>query len=262
MATTGILIFHHGFTDILNSFGLIDYFLNTGLYSSIYLITRDEAKEYVDFFVRERPCVIPKYYPIDFLNGLYSICSKNPVKLMAYLLNIKNYEPLCIGYPDIFNSNPLYKNKFAKHLQTSPLINGASNFVKSFYEAYNIDYNLRITNFSFTRQHDEEEAVYNKFIEKYGKRYILTHHIDKIENKENLPIVELDRISHKFFDFIKVLQNSEELHLLDSVWGAFVYLLDCKYNLFENKKIHIHCKRSYFYMYLEPIQKSNFILVP
>jgi hypothetical protein len=271
MNPTGILIFHQGFTDIFNCLGLIDYFLGLKKYDKIYIILREEIKEAIDFFIKEkeRTNIIPAYFTLEFINKI--LCSyinnktnydeKGPAKYFAKLLNIIDYEPIFIGFADIYNWNTLYKSKFGNYMKNSPLLNNSSNFVKGFYDSYNIDYNLRYINFSFTRNIEEEDAVYNDFISKYGEKYILNHNIDMIENKDNLPIINLDRITYKFFDYIKVLENSEELHLLDSVWGAFIYLLDCKYNLFNNRKIYIYCKRNYSAMYLEPIQKENFIFV-
>ena len=64
-----------------------------------------------------------------------------------------------------------------------------------------------------------------------------------------------------FFDMIKVLENSIEIHLLDSVWGAFVYLLDAKYRLFKNKKIFLYAKRGYKSMFEEPVKLNNWIIV-
>ena len=35
------------------------------------------------------------------------------------------------------------------------------------------------------------------------------------------------------FDYIKIIENAQEIHLLDSVWGTLIYQLDAKYNLFK-----------------------------
>ena len=60
---------------------------------------------------------------------------------------------------------------------------------------------------------------------------------------------------------IKVLENAIEIHLLDSVWGTFVYLLDSKYNLFKNKKSIFYAKRVYSTMFKEPMINNNWIII-
>jgi hypothetical protein len=42
------------------------------------------------------------------------------------------------------------------------------------------------------------------------------------------------------FSYIKILQNSKELHLVDSTWASMCYLLDAKYKMFKNKKIFLY----------------------
>jgi predicted RNase H-like HicB family nuclease len=57
------------------------------------------------------------------------------------------------------------------------------------------------------------------------------------------------------------LENALEIHLLDSVWGAFIYQLDAKYNLFQNKKIFLYAKRGHIRMFKEPIKLKNWIII-
>ena len=61
-------------------------------------------------------------------------------------------------------------------------------------------------------------------------------------------------------DYIKILENSKEIHLLDSVWGVFVYQIDAKYGLFKNIPITSHCLRGYMPMFTEPIKLNNWII--
>ena len=83
-----------------------------------------------------------------------------------------------------------------------------------------------------------------------------------IENYyQNYPIINLNGISNIFFDIIKILENAIEIHLLDSVWGAFIYQLDAKYKLFHNKKIFLYAKRDYRKMFEEPIKLENWIII-
>ena len=40
---SGLLYFHQGFTDIINSLPLIDYYMNKHLYEHIYIVIREDA---------------------------------------------------------------------------------------------------------------------------------------------------------------------------------------------------------------------------
>ena len=59
----------------------------------------------------------------------------------------------------------------------------------------------------------------------------------------------------------KTLKNAQELHLIDSVWGAVLYHLDAKYELFKDKKIYLYSKRKHGIMYINPIKLDNWIIV-
>ena len=57
--------------------------------------------------------------------------------------------------------------------------------------------------------------------------YILHHEItEKARDFTDCAYVNLSRSTNIFFDYIKILERSREMHLLDSVWAVFVYLLD------------------------------------
>ena len=105
-------------------------------------------------------------------------------------------------------------------------------------------YITRINDFIFQRDHELESRIYNDFIKEHGTNYILYHEV--IENYDkNIKAINLKSISNLFFDMIMVLEKAIEIHLLDSVWGAFVYQLDAKYRLFKDKKIVLYAKRGY-----------------
>jgi hypothetical protein len=163
--------------------------------------------------------------------------------------NINNYDILYHGYHD-HNRKDNYNNSFSK----SKLF-----FVESFYILYNINYMTRISHFNIGRNYDLENYKYDEFVKKYGEKYILQHEINNVNSK--IPIINLNGVSDTFFDYIKILENAQEIHLLDSVWSAIIYLLDAKYSLFKNIKIYIYCKRGYYDMYKKPIQLSNWIFI-
>lgn len=247
MVKSGLLYFHQGWTDIINSFGLINYYCNR--YDKIYLMMREDAKPLVDFYTKDLTNLEILYEPIESLNGaiaFYDCINKYEQ------LRLSPLDSLAIGNNDCCRDDE-YKHMFSKYTNTT-------FFVERFYICYNIPYCTRIDDFTFTRNHDLEKTVYQNFINKYGNAYILYHEV--IGNyDESKPIVNLNNISDTFFDMIHVLENALEIHLLDSVWGAFVYQLDAKYKLFKNKKISLYANRGYKPMFTRPIQLDNWIII-
>ena len=51
MIKNGILYLHNGWTDIINCLALINYYCK--LYDKIYLIMREDAKELVNFYIKD-----------------------------------------------------------------------------------------------------------------------------------------------------------------------------------------------------------------
>jgi hypothetical protein len=243
------LLVHQGWTDIFNCLPLINYY--SSKYELIYFIVRDDAKEFVNFYIRNLINVKPIY------------CNKekvfDSVNIKKYLKDVHNLEKgkfLFHGCHDIYRKDE-YHQAFNKS-------NNKYYFVESFYVLYNIPYSVRIDYFNFERDLLIEEETYNNFINKYGEKYILHHEIhDKTNNliDKTIPYINLNGITQTFFDFIKIIENSIELHLIDSVWAALIYMIDAKYKLFSNKKIYVYCRRYYYEMFLKPITLNNWILL-
>ena len=116
-----------------------------------------------------------------------------------------------------------------------------NSFAHAFYQ--NLNQIIRFNFFKLYNNKDRENILYNSFINKYGTEYILVHedtnrniYIDKNKiSKKNLPIINLDNISIYFVDYLKIILNSSEIHLIDSSWSVFIYLLSHK-----NKVIPIY----------------------
>ena len=128
------LLTHQGWTDIFNCLPLINYY--SSKYELIYFIVREDAKEFVNFYIKNLGNVKPIY------------CNKEKV---LDSVNIKNY------LKDFHN---LYKGKFLSHgchdIYRTDEFHQAFNkniyyFVESFYVLYNIPYSVRIDYFNFER---------------------------------------------------------------------------------------------------------------
>jgi hypothetical protein len=62
-------------------------------------------------------------------------------------------------------------------------------------------------------------------------------------------------------DIAIIIKNAYEIHVIDSSWAAFIYLLDCKYRLFKDKRIYLYPLRNYKKMFQDPIQLDNWVFM-
>ena len=255
MEKDGILYFHQGWTDIINCLGLINYYSEK--YDTIFLIVRTDAQNLINYYVNGLKNIKLVYLDKKFLSeiqpGVGLKNTKNLLNITKNLYKVSNNNDLLYhGGHDLHR-----KDQFINHFNTSKK---AGYFSEKFYTIYNIPYINRINYFNFIRNHDIENKIYNDFVKKNGKEYILYHKIIKNYDKSK-KIINLAEISNTFFDYIKVLENSIEIHLLDSVWGAIVYHLDCKYKLFQDKKIFLYTNRGHGEMFRKPIKLDNWKII-
>lgn len=240
----GTMLFHQGWTDIINCLPLINY--HSEKYQKINLIVRDDAKPIIDYYLSQFSNVEACYYnKFELDNNLGQIVQK-----------YDNTDILFFGIHDAFRKNE-YINSF---LTTKP----NDFFVEKFYTVYNIDYLNRVESFGIKRNLELENKLYSDFLLKNGNDYILYHEdvergiiLEKNNFKKDFKWVDLDKTTYTFFDYIQILENSKEIHMIDSVWAAIVYLLDSKYGLFKNIPIKVHCLRGYKPMFLQPIKLDN-----
>jgi hypothetical protein len=248
---TGVFISHQGYTDILNTFGLLNYFYSLKIWNIIYTVIKEDANDFVSFFIKDKPglCLVAISHEEHNLltDEKNSEIFHNKIKK---IINTDQYDTLFTGVSDIHNTNHLRGRwKYDK------------NFVRQFYQCYNINYGFRVSLFCITRDKSLEEEKYNKFIEQNGKNYIITHLVtagEVADEPKDCKIIDINQFSSILFDCVKILEEARELHLIDSVWGVLVYLLSAKYNLFTDKKIVIYTKRSWEEMFYDPIRLPNF----
>ena len=125
-----------------------------------------------------------------------------------------------------------------------------SGSVKYFYEiksTFHIPSIEFINSFNINRNIEKEELFYNKITEKIGKNYIIINEdINrnlKINRKfiiSDLPLFNINGSSTIVFDSIKLLENSKEIHIISTFWSMIIYLLQKKYNIFQNTPIYFH----------------------
>jgi hypothetical protein len=191
-------------------------------YDTINLLIRSDAVELVSLYckgknVRVIPISKEKISNIGWIetNIVNTFCSFGD-----------SQDILFHGCYDSMRSDS-FKNIFSK--------NSSQNFAKEFYTLYNIDYTTKVDKFYFSRNLKIENIFFQKFNPKTN--YKLYHKEYELQSKDDF--ISLNKISNNFFESIKLLENSKELHLVDSSWAAFSYLIDSKYEILKNKGIKV-----------------------
>ena len=257
--------FHQGWTDIIVCLSLINYYSKR--YDEITLITRSDSKEIIEFYIKPLNNIKVIYInKLNFKNS-FENNNNNEVEYINEIIKIpSNFNKLFHGVHDIYRNDEFNSYWYRSNKKE------VSYFSEAFYSYYDIDFNIRILEFNLIRDLVLENIIYNNFINEHGKDYIIYH--DNNDNNEftptkiefnnkldNINYVNLKNKSNLFFDYIKVLLHSKEIHLIDSSWAAICYQLDSKYNLFKDKKIYIYCQRGHYNLFTYPIKLENWILI-
>lgn len=239
-----IILHHQGWTDIINCIGLVRFACENMGYQSCILLIREDAYELAKYTFKdiENLTIVTKKQ--------CDIATSSKIYLQSLLYTMKEYRRLFFGS----SIDTLYNGK---RLETIKGKN--SNFVTQFYEKYGIDRKNRIEMFNLIRDLELEDKRYKTVVDSIGEDYVVIHYetdghsmkyykqkIGEInsnhitEKYRDLPKFNLDKCSNVFFDMIKVMENAKEIHIMESVWCAVIYLLQKKYDLFKDIQIFIH----------------------
>lgn len=243
----GFLVFHNGWTDIINSMGLIYYYAKR--YHNLHLLAPEHTLELYKYILRGASNVNLVLAPQELF---WQPAASHLISELQKFLNIHQEDYHLVGVYDV-SYNGKYKNIF---LSTHNI-----PFERKFYTCYDIPFNVRVNYFEVTRDLEEEDKLFKKIVKK--EPYILTHFVD--QNKKPLKeeychfqeeTYELHCITPCMFYAIKLLMNAKEIHIIDSVWAAVCYHIDVKYRLLKDISITLHNLR-YKEMFVEPIRLPN-----
>ena len=273
----GFVYFQQGWTDIIICLSLIDFYLKN--HDHLTVVVRSDAKNFFDFYVRNKKNVTPLYIQTD--NGrYYGNINKGDVSEIQYhpngasgnIMIPHDYNLLCHAEHDKFREDKYrhywgsnnFKNKSSRH------------FSEMFYTFYDIPFDEKVYSFSLDRDFDLEDKTYSQFISENTKNYVLYHddqenhlhgslHVSTKIDFENIldgyNYVNLNKKSNKFFDYIKVIENAKEIHLVDSIWAGICYQIDAKYGVFKNIPIYLYSKRGHSFMFEYPIKLENWTIL-
>jgi hypothetical protein len=230
---------------------------------------------------------IIRYYTSKYIN-VYFLCKKKNLKSMINIFSDNNnIVPICIDIiEDILPDNHYIYEKYKEfdiiklglhnnnwYIFKSDLIIGdlPYSFFKTFYRQLELDYEIRYKYEKITRNYDNEIIFFNKVMKNYDK-YIFIHDCDKnnlldIKNSEKFisifhPNINyyndnsefynywLNIISDNILDYCKIIENSEEIHVIFSSFFNLCMYLDLskvkkKYiytNIINIKDLHINMK--------------------
>jgi len=267
--------------------GLIDYYSER--HEQIKLFVRSDAKDFMEFYLRGKDNVEAIYFNGDD-GRYYGTIAKTPhVDSFIYtsadrdgygnLLLPQDMTMQTHGEHDKWREDE-FALRWYHYFITNRILPGHDRFPyfpEAFYEYYNIPYATRCSSFNVNRDIELENKVYDEFVAEYGDNYVLYHDDQNREQtpgkgvpykstkinfdnvQEGVSYINLHRRSNVFFDYIKVLQNAKELHLIDSVWACLAYQLDCRYNLFES--VTVHCQRGHYPLFTNPITLKHWNLI-
>ena len=237
------IIPHQGYGDLFHSVGIINYFNSIYNIINIYVLDVNRLDLMSEIFKNNNNILVSipnfkKYNEINHPNTCIRCmnygkdgnnCRNNNICL--YINYNNNQTNIKIGS---FNNISLW-NQFLKK---------QFSFSDAFYNYLNLKSEIKYTHFKLYNNTELELDTYNKFINKYGKEYILIHEelkrnlvVNKIKNN-TLPIINLNNISKLIVDYITVLKHAKEIHLIDSSWSVLIYLLS--YDQLKNIPIYMN----------------------
>jgi len=251
----GYLYFHQGWTDIVCQLSLVNYYVKK--YDNLKVIMRQDSQNLFNFYIKDLPSVFPIYIPTD--HGRHINNDHFNVDF--------TYDWLFHGFHDEFRNDKFQYSFLNNHNHVY--------FIEGFYTSYNINYSERIDSFNLIRDENMENILYEKFIKQYGINYIIYHddinnHIhgpNSISTKIDLPSipnvvnVNLNNKSDIFFDYLKIIHEAKEIHIIDSVWAAICYQMDSKYGTFNDKIINLYAKRGHVPMFTYPKLLKNWNII-
>ncbi len=263
----GLLLYHQGWTDIVNTSALINYFARR--YNTLYMIVRDDSFDLFDFISRHCGNIVLIGAPFGKWHE-YVTASIHAIRHGMNNVRIEEDDMHIIGLDDV---NRVGKYKLAFKNYNAPLINNreADDYVfwKKFYSAYDIPFTVRVNYFEIQRDLQAEKALYQRIVK--HENYIVTHLVEEkglkvqdeyLQKLQEFPQYELHKISSRLFDAILILKNAKQIHLIDSVWAAVCYHLDAKYRLFADIPITVYNLRDYQRMFERPVLLPNWQFMP
>tara|TARA_R110002126_G_scaffold227664_1_gene372247 strand:- start:3462 stop:4193 length:732 start_codon:yes stop_codon:yes gene_type:complete len=237
-----VFITHQGWTDIIVCLSIPFYLSN--LYNEVIIIVREDARKFCDFLYSNNPKIKLEYFTKKEIDHKKINCIGNYIKRRKYKF--------------------MGTGEFWRKFDTKLYLPGS---IEYFYAPINVNPEEHYNSFFLTRDKNLEEKRYLDFRKKYRGKYIIVNednerklNIDRKKINSEYQIFNINNSSDILFDMIKILENSEEIHLISTFWSMLIKIIQKKYNLFEGKNIYFHdYVRKGYYKFL--YSNTNWIFI-
>jgi hypothetical protein len=228
------LLIHQGLGDHIICNGLVRSLVEK--YGSVVLLVKETNFLSVQRMYIDEPRIFCCPVPVDREEEFFEIVCRNNLKIKA-------------GFSDYYNF--LEKNQNASDRK----------FDSFFYRASNVPFENRWDKFFLQRNTEEEDRIFKK-LNPDNEPYIFVHE-DPLRNlflnpinKNNYKIIKNDR-SEPVFSMLKILENAEELHCMESSLNVLIEHLE----KIEDKKLFYYPKVRNYGDHLLAHTKRNWTIV-
>jgi len=209
---------------------------------------------------------ITRKYAAEYDLIYYPVKSHNIFNVKRMFLDLNNIE-----YIEVADDSDMikYYEKNSSIFQAISLgffvepnfINQSETFCKDFYRQACLQYNLRWDNFYINRNYSLEDSLFSDI----NYEYIFVHD-DKTRNfvinkkylnkeiyrpKHNLGL----KTTFTIFDYLKIIENSQEIHCMDSSFAALIDHMPQLKN--KTKFLHRYVRKAT----LNPFYKNNWTII-
>jgi len=207
--------------------------------SKVRYVSSHEAQKNFEQFVAfgiSTPNLYVDYLNLEIWEQTQENTPKNFYNRYKQLGKKFNLETINVGSDCYKKTDPCHN--FSEHCK--PIM---ENNASAFYVAAGVPKQCRVENFYYERDFESENSFFENM--NLSKEYVViceygSNLIDRkyIKNKQ-LEIVNVNNISEKYFDVIKIIENAKEVHLIENSIALLVYHLQYK-NLMNTIPINIH----------------------
>ena len=232
---------HQGWTDFFSQFSLYAHFAKTNGHGTVLVVDPTQIS-FVKRLFYNTSLSVELLQTSSVENGCCVICHQpgNPHRCPRSGL-ICQY-PVKHRYSKI--QGLCVFDDFAKwsRVLANCLENGKS-FVDAFYVHHDLPVTTLYESFNVTRTPNTELMIPNN-------QYLVYHEQPSVriprENlRKDIEHLSLDRRCEDFFGCIKLIEHAKEIHIVQSSYCMFIYLLQLKYGLFSNIPIFVYASARY-----------------
>lgn len=250
------IITHQGFGDLFNSNAICHYYADR--YEKLIVFASNQARlEVIKSMYQDRQnisCEIPKVHRER--NGIDTCLTCMSLGESLRCPNILNTHCSYIDYSFYPNHDHIKIGGFNNYPRWSSFLLNQQSFAHAFYTYENLNPQIRIDKFSISKNitRVESPTILN------GLKYTIVH---EDRNRRlvirpeylTLPIYHLNQQSVNLIDQISIIENSTEIHMIDSSYSVLIYFL-----AFHNPKIANIPK--FLHLYATPSRTSAHYINP